>query len=494
MRILALAARLSPALMLGCGLLVAIDEPHPVLDGGLHGVGGAAPEPAPDAPARDEGVDAGTIDAAAESAPADVGGGGDADADRDWDEDAPNPMGTLGRISVPNADAGIGRADMPSVSADGQLVVFQSLSKIWMRDRHDGSTRVMSVVPGTQMPLENWNDQPRIARDGVTLTFISNAPSIVSALPASVILKPIAFDANRLTVRMTDCTSPAVSDATALNGPTVAFVNEDPVPPFDVKRKNVFVAWGARYQSERISVGLDGADTNDASDAPSISANGDVVAFESRASNIVPYDGNAIRDIFVRYRTDKKTVRASVGSGMPGAEGTGASYEASLNANGRRVAFTSAASNLVADDHNGVPDVFVRDLDTNETVRVSVGRGGAEANGASSLPSIDDAGRVVAFLSYATNLDPSDVRPPDAGAVQHLFVHDLVTRKTTHLSAAIRDAGAVNGVVARPSISGNGKVVVFVSDMGLLPPFSDSGGSLDRVDVYLYEFSSAPWL
>jgi hypothetical protein len=489
MRILALAARLSPALMLGCGLIVAIDEPHAVLDGGLNDVGGAAPEPAPDAPARDEGVDVAT-----ESVPPDMGmgGGGDADADSEWD--APDPMGTVGRISVPNADAGIGRADMPSVSADGQLVVFQSMSKIWMHDRRDRSTRVMSLVPGTQMPLEDWNDQPRIARDGATLTFISSAPSIVSALPASVILKPIAFDASRLTVRMNECTSPVVSDLTSTNGPTVAFVNPDPIPPNMVVRKNVYVAWGARYQNERISVAPDNGDADDASDAPSISTDGNVVAFESRASNLVPNDRNAVRDIFVRSRMEMKTVRASVGSGTPGAEGDGPSYDASINSKGRRVAFTSAATNLVAGDHNGVPDVFVRDLDTNETVRVSVGRGGAEANGASSLPSIDDAGRVVAFLSYATNLDPSDVRPPDAGAVQHLFVHDLVTRKTTHLSAAIRAAGAVSGPLARPAISGNAKVVVFVSDMGLLPPWSDAGGSLDRVDVYLYEFSSAPWL
>ena len=75
MRIPALAARLAPVLILGCGTLVAVDEPHP-MEGGLNGVGGAggAPEPAPDAPERDEGVDV-----TAEPAQPETGGDGDAD-------------------------------------------------------------------------------------------------------------------------------------------------------------------------------------------------------------------------------------------------------------------------------------------------------------------------------------------------------------------------------------------------------------------------------
>jgi Tol biopolymer transport system component len=212
------------------------------------------------------------------------------------------------------------------------------------------------------------------------------------------------------------------------------------------------------------------------------------VAFESYATNLVPNDTNAARDVFVRVRSSKTTVRVSLGND--------ASYEASLSADGFRVAFTSKASNLVADDRNGVPDVFVYDRPTGQTWRVSVGPRGAEANGASSQPSLDQKGRLVAFLSYATNLDPHDVRPPDPPPGQHLFVHDLVTHKTTHISAAVGDASILHAPESRPAISANGRVVVFSSDLHLDPstPVNEAGGTVDRVDVFAYKFLTAPWL
>src|SRR6185295_5197024 len=101
------------------------------------------------------------------------------------------------------------------------------------------------------------------------------------------------------------------------------------------------------------------------------------------------------------------TARVSVSS--TGAEANGASASASISkGDARYVAFTSLASNLVPGDTNGVGDIFVRDVVGGTTTRVSVGSTGAEGNALSSQPSISASGRYVAFTSAASNLVPGD--------------------------------------------------------------------------------------
>jgi uncharacterized repeat protein (TIGR01451 family) len=122
----------------------------------------------------------------------------------------------------------------------------------------------------------------------------------------------------------------------------------------------------------------------------------------------VANDTNGLLDVFVRDRQTNTTIRVSVDS--VGNEATGgSSYEASISADGRYVAFQSAASNLVANDTNSLWDVFVRDRQTNTTTRVSVHSAGTQATGGPSrFPSISADGRYVAFQSEATNLVAND--------------------------------------------------------------------------------------
>src|SRR3989442_10111366 len=100
------------------------------------------------------------------------------------------------------------------------------------------------------------------------------------------------------------------------------------------------------------------------------------------------------------------TERVSVDSG--GSEGNGASTGVALSADGRFVAFPSVASNLVAGDTNGVLYVFVHDRQTGTTERVSVDSAGSEGNGASTGVALSADGRFVAFTSVATNLVAGD--------------------------------------------------------------------------------------
>src|SRR5262249_22544698 len=152
----------------------------------------------------------------------------------------------------------------------------------------------------------------------------------------------------------------------------------------------------------RVSTATGGGQGNGRSFVPTISADGRYVAFYSDASNLVSGDTNGARDVFVRDLQTGETTRVSVSSS--GAEADGDSFAPALSADGRYVAFASAATNLVAGDTNDANDVFVRDRQTNTTTRVSVGHEGSQANGGSDQPSLSGDGRLVAFTSTASNV------------------------------------------------------------------------------------------
>jgi Tol biopolymer transport system component len=159
-----------------------------------------------------------------------------------------------------------------------------------------------------------------------------------------------------------------------------------------------------------------GNEANAASSSPSISSDGRFVAFESSATNLVPGGSNGLIHVFVHDRdVDENgtfdevggisTVQVSVDS--TGAEGIGGdSSSCSISGDGRYVAFVSDATNLVGvgNDNNGSTDVFVHDLQTGATTRVSVDLAGVEGNGNSNSPSISADGSSVTFESDADNL------------------------------------------------------------------------------------------
>jgi hypothetical protein len=147
----------------------------------------------------------------------------------------------------------------------------------------------------------------------------------------------------------------------------VAFSSDYHLVPTDTNGvRDVFVHDRQTGETTRVSVDSAGNQGNADSLGPGISADGRYVAFQSSASNLVPADGNGILDIFVHDRQTGETTRASVGSG--GNEANRASGWADfpssmpvISADGRYIAFTSSASNLVPGDTNNCGDVFVHD-------------------------------------------------------------------------------------------------------------------------------------
>jgi Tol biopolymer transport system component len=227
--------------------------------------------------------------------------------------------------------------------------------------------------------------------------------------------------------------------------------------------------------TELVSVDSDGTQGPDRSYDPSVSANGRYVAFSSHCSNLVPEDTNGVRDIFVRDRIAGITERVSVAS-----DGTQANMDSvykNISADGRYVAFASYANNLVPGDTNGHYDIFVHDRESGQTERISVASDGTQANNWSAKPVISADGRFVAFQSKASNLVSGDTNGGYDQEGFDMFVHDRSTRETIRVSVA-SDGSEADQYSHWGTISADGLDVAFTSYARNLVP-GDTNAKLD---------------
>ena len=239
--------------------------------------------------------------------------------------------------------------------------------------------------------------------------------------------------------------------------------------------KDTFVHDRVTGTTERVSVDSFGVQGNDQSLDPKVSADGRWVAFTSAASNLVAGDTNGWWDVFLRDRQAGTTERVSVTT--TGAQGDNHSYQSSVSSDGRFVAFQSRASNLVAGDTNASDDIFVRDLTLGTTERVSVDSGGVQGNNGSINCSISSDGRFVAFNSLAYNLAVGDTN-----ALTDVFVHDRVSGTTERVSVATSGAQG-NDASFNPSLSADGRFVAFESVASNLV----AGDSNGKLDVFVHD-------
>jgi Tol biopolymer transport system component len=205
------------------------------------------------------------------------------------------------------------------------------------------------------------------------------------------------------------------------------------------------------------------------------SPDGQSVAFESRATNLVPGDTNVDEDIFLRNLQTGAVTRVSTDSAGAQAIG-GQSFEATFSPDGRSIAFRSSATNLVAGDTNGVSDVFVKSLDTGVVTRISTDASGTQVFGESWSASFSPDGRYVAFSSAATNLVPGDTN-----GVDDAFIKDLETGAVTRISTDSLGAQALGGHTYNVSFSADGQSVVFESSATNLV----SGDTNTRYDIFI---------
>ena len=248
------------------------------------------------------------------------------------------------------------------------------------------------------------------------------------------------------------------SPSTSADGRFVAFVSDASNLSSEIpssRQDHIYV-----YDRETDNAELVTPQANSNSMSPAISADGRFVAFSSSADNLVAGDTNGTSDLFVYDRDTQITERlTSVANGL--------SESASISADGRFVAFTSAASNLAPNDTNSFDDIFVYDRNTDTIELITNG-----SNFDSLSPSISADGRFVAFISGANSLVSGD-----SNNQFDVFVYDRLTNSTEQLTAGS------NGPSSAPSISANGAFVTFESVASNLV----NDDTNDQRDVFVYD-------
>jgi len=224
-----------------------------------------------------------------------------------------------------------------------------------------------------------------------------------------------------------------------------------------------------------VSVSSAGEQANANCEGPIVSADGRFVAFSSIASNLVENDTNNVYDAFVYDRLTGETTRVSVSS--TGEQGNDHSFVTSITADGRFVVIGSSASNLVSGDFNEYSDMFVHDRLSGETTRVSVTAVGVEGNNDSGAASISADSRFVAFDSKASNLVFEN-----SYNYQDIFVKDRQTGELSRVSI-FSSTNSGDGNSSNPSISANGRFVAFESYAANLV----YGDENESIDVFVHD-------
>ncbi|MGW8143856.1 MAG: TolB family protein [Anaerolineales bacterium] len=230
----------------------------------------------------------------------------------------------------------------------------------------------------------------------------------------------------------------------------------------------------------RVSMGWDGSEANNDSWEVSISGNGRYIAFSSDADNLVEPNGfpdnNHARDVFVYDRVSGDTIRASVQDLTEKTVGNNTSDQPFISTDGKYVVFRSKATNLILPDpdvNGAIADIYIRNLATDRTYLVSRDTGDVQADLESAYPTISDNGQFVAFQSR------SDLAPGDGnGPGWDVFVRDLVTPDTFRVTGGNDDSYT-------PYISGNGQYVVFASRADDLGPTDTNG----YADIYIHDLN-----
>ncbi len=363
---------------------------------------------------------------------------------------------------APEGAAGNSWSSGAALSADGRYVAYYSwasnlslgdanaVQDVFVFDRQSGVNERVSVASGGGQANGRSGDgrlgaRPAISADGRVVAFHSQASNLV------------AGDSN------------GVAD--------------------------VFVRDRLTGETARVSLSTQGAQGSDDSTRPALSADGRVVAFQSRAKNLDLAHPNpdGVSQIYVHDRDMGRTDLISLGA--DGLAGNGDAVDAALSADGRWVVFSAQATNLIANDANGAngaAHIFVYDRQSGALERVSVSSAGIPANRDAATPAISADGRFVAYASAASNLVDGD-----GNGMADIFVFDRATRHTGRASVAVTApwtaAEANSDSQGPPALSADGRFVAFVSSASNLAAADDGAEDTNAAaDVFLHERTDLP--
>lgn len=412
--------------------------------------------------------------------------------------------GTIERVSVTNS--GIeANADsfFPAVSSDGRIVAFKTRATnlsnqlpedlqfdVYVHDRDNGQTTLVSLTEFGQVGNDN-SFPPALDDDGSQVAFASSATNMVMGDvngAADVWVRNRGAGTTEPVSLTQIGTLPSAGGSRDLppsmtgDGRLVAFettailTENDP----NTDLADVYVRDRVLGVTELISVRTVTRDPFPAY-APAISRNGCVVAFVSDSQRLIAQgqDTNERLDVYLRDRCASPPFTALITRGFDGSQTTRDSQQSlfppALDDEGDLIVYESLAINLVPGDTNNVSDVFLYDRLSGVTERLSVNSYGDQADGASVSPSISGDGRFVVFSSVATNFVEG------TGGRANIFVRDRFTNETCQVSIGTQGPPATGNSI-NPVISRDGRWIAFESTSPLVP-----GGTPGRRHIYLVE-------
>lgn len=392
----------------------------------------------------------------------------------------PSPQRTI-RVRVARSGNPNGASGQPSLSADGRRVVFSSAATnlgtpdrnhardVYGYEQGSGQLRLISAATDGS-PADGPSGDPVISGDGTHVAFASEGTNLV-AEDTNGVADVFAVGPDGRLGRASVATDGAQGDHRSgepdlsADGRLLVFSSRatNLVAGDTNERSDVFVHDLETGATALVSANRDGAAANGDSSTPAISPDGRYVSFASRASDLVARDRNKLPDVFVRDLATGRTTLVSVGPRrrqQNAAVPRPFTQVSDISRNGRFVVFDSDGSNLVRGDRNRRTDVFLRDLRRQRTRRISLSTTNQEGGGDSFFPSVTPDGRYVAFQSLADNLVPDDVRGPD------FFVRDVL--RGTTIVADVTSTGGRRGRVRRrtldrPALSDDASIVAFAS-------------------------------
>jgi len=384
-----------------------------------------------------------------------------------------------------------------AISNDGRYVVFDSdakdlwpaaadvygFSDVFKKDTQTGETTPVSVNMNANGEPANGNSFfPSISSNGQYVVFESAASDLTYGDTNGVDDIFLQDTSSGITGRVSEAAGPVEANADSYNpvisadGNFVVFESAaDNLVVDDTNGFNdIFIRDLPHNTITRLSIPNAGGQSNGDSYDPDIDAYGRYVVFGSSASNLVSSDTNSVSDVFVRDLVAGTTTRISVSATAPGVEnGSSAkpaiSPDASNSPDGVIVAYESLAANMVYGDGNASLDVFTRkvtraDLATGTaagtTARVSVSGAGAEGSGDSHHADISNSGRFVTFRSLAINLISGD-----SNSAADVFIKDTATGAVSLVSRSANGDQTGSGTTSdNPSLNADGRYVAFSSD------------------------------
>jgi len=403
----------------------------------------------------------------------------------------------------------------PFLSGDGRYVAFESVLRqllagrvywtqgVLVRDRQTGTTELASIAADGS-PDRAPCSARGISADGRYVLFHHDSKGL--------------FVRDRQADRTEWVTDNSYLSVLSANGRYIAFESEasDLVPDDTNDALDIFVHDRQTGTTQRVSMASDGTQGSSASGSPSLSADGRYVAFHSDASNLVAGSISGKGGVFVHDWRTGKTERVSVASdgtqadkgGFVPREGFLGSLSPALSADGRYVAFTSHAANLVSGDTSGATDIFVHDRWTRKTERVSLfrdesiveawHRGGFNSPVSLSVYPVDGscwvadpaAARVVHLARNGETMwSGGDFRSPCSASVNSqdgsCYIADSQGKQVARLAADGSDVWRKEGFAAPSLVTVNhNDGSCWVIDAGALIHLSADGTELSRAHTF----------